>query len=233
MPAHTLSKIRFRKPQLVPLLFIIGAVALLTSLGVWQLERLQWKNGIIAHIQAAQAAPALGTLPQDVTGLDYRNVALTGSFINDKTMHVVGSMQGSENGFSIVTPFRLEDDGRIVLVNRGFSPVGKESKPEGEQTVRGIIRPLYHKRMFSPENRPDKNIWFYEDIPAMAQFTGLALSPVVIQVVGQRQAGVYPIPGDGSLLIRNDHLSYAITWLSLAVIAIVMFGFYHRKPEEK
>jgi surfeit locus 1 family protein len=222
---------RFRRPQFIPLVFIVFAFTLLTTLGVWQLQRLQWKNGMIADIQQAQALPALGTLPDTLEGLNYRNVALTGVFLNDKAMQMVGGMQGAESGFLIVTPFRLEDDGRIILVNRGFSPKDKASRPEGVQTVKGIVRPARQKRMFSPENRADKNIWFYEDMPAMSAYTGLALTPVVVEVVGAPQKNTYPIPGDGRLLIRNDHLSYAITWLSLAVIALVMFAVYHRIPE--
>lgn len=220
---------QFRKPELIPLLFIIGAVVVLMGLGIWQVERLQWKNAMIARIEAAQALPALGTLPQDVDGLDYRNVALTGTFIHDKSLHLAGHPEGEGMGFYLVTPFKLEDDGRIILINRGFSPLDKESKPSGMQTVPGIIRPPRHKRYFSPGNRADKNVWFYEDIPAMSQATGLMLTPIVVEATGAREKGVYPLPSDGKIALRNDHLNYAITWFSLAIIGLVMFGVYYKK----
>jgi len=223
--------IKFKKPELIPLLFIIAAVVVLSGLGVWQLERLAWKNAMIADIERAQLEPALGTLPQDVSNVDYRSVALTGTFMYDKTLHMVAPPQGSVTGFYMVTPFALEDDGRIILVNRGFSPVGMESKPEGAQTVRGVIRPARPKRMFFIYNDAQKNVWFYEDIPAMARAAGLALTPVVVEAVGAAEAGVYPAPGNGKIRLMNDHLQYAITWFSLAAIAVVMFGGYYRKSD--
>ena len=219
----------FRKPETIPLLFIIAAVAVLMSLGFWQVERLQWKNVVLAETEQAQAQPALGTLPQDVSHVDFRNVALPGTFIYDKTLHMIAAPHGSVTGFFMVTPFRLEDDGRIILVNRGFSPEGKESRPEGVQTVTGVIRPPREKRYFSPQNRADKNVWLYEDISAMSQAIGLSLTPVVVEAVGAMEPGVYPIPSDGKIRLRNDHLQYAITWFSIAVIAVVMFSGFYRQ----
>lgn len=220
---------RLRKPETIPLLFIIAATILLTSLGIWQVQRLQWKQEQIAHIETAQAEPALGSLPHDTDGLEYRNVMLTGKFLHDKSLHMVGHIQDEGAGFFIVTPFVLEDDGRIILINRGFSPKDMESKPQGTVTVKGVIRPLRTKRFFSPENKPD--LWFYEDIPAMEQATGLKLLPLMVEAVGKREKDVYPVPHDGKITLRNDHLNYAITWFSLALIGIVMFIAYHRIPK--
>jgi surfeit locus 1 family protein len=224
---------RLRKPETIPVLFIIFTFSLLMGLGIWQVERLQWKNAQVASIKAAQELPVLGTLPQDITGLDYRHVALTGSFMHDKSFHLVGRPQGAGQGFFIVTPFVLDDDGRIILVNRGFAENNKESRPEGPQTVTGIIRPLRLKRMFMPENVPAKNVWFYEDMDAMSQASGLTLIPIMVEAVGKAEKNVYPTPSNGKIVLRNDHLNYAITWFSLALIALVMFVFYHRIPDEK
>jgi len=221
----------FRKPELIPLLFIICAVALLAGLGVWQVERLQWKNGQLAKITNAQKEAALGTLPQTLEGLEYRNVALTGTFLNDKSFHLIGHIQDEGAGFFIVTPFMLDDDGRIILVNRGFSPAGKEGAPEGIQTVKGIIRPARQKRYFSPDNNPQKNVWFYEDFAAMSHTANINLTPLIVEATGQRERGAYPIPSDGQVSLRNDHLQYAITWFSLAIIGVVMFGFYYREKK--
>ena len=220
---------QFRKPELIPLLFMTFATVLLSGLGAWQLQRLQWKNTEIAKIEAAQQLPMLGNLPQDLSGLEYRHVVLIGTYLHDKTMHMVGHPQGAGQGFYIVTPFKLEDDGRIIIVNRGFSPANMETKPEGLQTLVGIIRPERPKRYFSPENQPAKNVWFYEDTNAMSQATGIALTPLIVEAIGATEKDVYPAPHDGKISLRNDHLNYAITWFSLALIGIVMFAFYQRK----
>jgi surfeit locus 1 family protein len=231
---------RFRRIQFIPALFILSSTVLLIGLGIWQLQRMEWKNAIVARTAEAQALPALGDLPdlpdqQAIDAMAFRNVTLTGKFLHDKSLHLVGRSKnaGSENGFFIVTPFVLDDDGRTILVNRGFSPVGKEAKPEGAQVISGVIRPSRVKRYFSPENHPEKNVWFYEDIPAMSLALGIQLTPVIVEVVGPYQKGVYPIAHTGKVQMRNDHLQYAITWFSLAIIGIIMFIIYHREPNTK
>lgn len=218
---------RFRKPQLIPLLFIIIAFSTLFSLGVWQVQRLHWKSAMVEAVQKAQALPVLGTLPQDSSGLEYRKIMFTGVYLHDKAFHMVGRPHDSGPGFFIVTPFRLDDDGRVILVNRGYSPKDQESRPEGVQTVSGIIRPARTKRLLLPENAVDKNVWFYEDMDAMSQAAGVTLTPIVVEAVDVVQKGVYPQASDGVISLRNDHLNYAITWFALAAIALVMFGVYH------
>lgn len=232
---------QLRRFQLVPLLFIIASTILLSGLGTWQLYRLQWKNALIAQIDHAQHEPSLGNLPElnddaAIAALAYRNVTLTGTFMHDKTLHMAGRPKeagiGTAAGFFLLTPFKLDDDGRIILVNRGFSLVDKETKPTGTQTIQGVIRTPRVKRPFSPDNHPEKNVWFFEDINAMSQFVGSPLLPLVVEAVGKKEKNVYPIPNDGKISLRNDHLYYAITWFSIAIIGIIMFIIYHRKPRQ-
>lgn len=224
---------RFRKPEPIPLLFIIAATVTLAALGGWQVQRLAWKNSLIHTVAEAQSEPALGGLPQELAGLDYRRVALTGRYLHDKTLRKAGGIQGEGPGFFLLTPFILEDDGRAILINRGFSPADKDLRPEGTLTVAGVIRPAREKRFFSPENKPGDNLWFHEDIAAMSQATQLDLLPMVVEATGAREKGVYPVPSDGTISLRNDHLGYALSWFLLALIGLVMFGIYHRVPGSK
>lgn len=222
----------FNKPQLIPTLFIIVSSVVMTALGVWQTDRLVWKNKLIEEIVAVQNLPALEALPENIDNLDYRKVKLSGIFRYDKALHMIGRQHGNFPGYFIITPFELENDGRIILVNRGFSPSGKESKPEGIQIIEGVIRPARKKRFFAPENIPEKNIWFYENINAMSKATEISLTPLVIEAVGKEEEGVFPIPNNGEINIKNNHLGYAITWFSMVVIGLIMFGFYYRKTEK-
>jgi len=220
---------RFRKLEFIPVVFIIAAEILLIGLGVWQVERLEWKNGLITTIEKAQAEPVLTRLPPNLEGLEYRKVALAGKFLHDKTLHKVGSRQGERSGFFLLTPFALKD-GRIILVNRGFAPVDAAVQHKGTQSVNGVLRPVRGKRaFFIPDNQPEKNVWLYEDIAAMSQQTKLSLLPLVVEATGVYKKNVYPIPSDGKIALRNDHLGYAITWFSLAVVGIVLFGIYYRE----
>ncbi len=218
----------FRKPELVPLLFIIASTVMLGTLGTWQLQRLAWKNSLITTIAEAQAQPELKQLPENLAPLAYRSVTVSGHFQNDKMLRLVGRKQNMGAGFFLLTPFTLSD-GRTILVNRGYAEEGKENPLAGRQEIHGILRPPREKRYFSPENQSQKNLWFYEDIPAISALTGLEIEPVVIEAVGTG----HPVPSDGKIALRNDHLGYAFTWFSLALVGLIMFGFYHRIPQNK
>ena len=220
---------QFHKPQAIPALFVALSIIVFCSLGAWQLERLVKKTAMIAATNEAATKPALASLPEDITPYIYRNAILTGHFLYDHTMHLIGVQQGQSVGYYILTPFVLDDDGRVILVNRGWSVPGKEAKPEGTVNVQGILRPTRTKRLFAPENQPAKNVWFYEDLTLISSNINKPLLPLVLEATGQVEHGIFPIPNDGTIIFRNDHLAYAITWFGLAVIAVVMFGFYYRK----
>ncbi|MFW0777481.1 MAG: SURF1 family protein [Rickettsiales bacterium] len=216
---------KFRKPELIPLIFIVLATGLLCTLGMWQIERLAWKNDLIADIKAGQHAPTLNVWKDDAY---YRNIEIEGTFIHDKTLKKVGRVQGKTMVYLQLTPFQLET-GEIVLVNRGYVPEDAQASMPGAASITGIIRPLRGKRLFTPDNHPEKNLWLYEDIDAMSRFTGLPLENAIIETTGDSRIS----DDQPEFKLRNDHLGYAITWFLLAVIGLIMFAIYHRIPEEK
>ena len=65
----------------------------------------------------------------------------------------------------------------------------------------------------------------------MSKAVGVNLQPIVVEAVGKEEKNTFPIPNDGAIVMRNDHLGYAVTWFSLAVVGLVMFAFYHRKKD--
>lgn len=213
-----MQRFRMRKPETIPLLFIIAATLLLVSLGIWQLERLSWKNNLIAGMQAAQAQDILGNLPAgvDAARFVYRRADLTGSYLPEKGLRFIGHQS---MGYVWEVPFKLEDSDVTVLVQLPWLPAGREPELDKQMhTVRGVLRLPREKRLFSPDNHPDSNVWFTEDLPQIERAINMSVAPLVLDTSGKPS-------------FRNDHLGYAITWFSLAVIGLVMFMFYYRVPD--
>jgi surfeit locus 1 family protein len=237
----------FTRPQLVPLLFIAFATALTLGLGIWQIQRLGWKEALIERIEEAQKLPSVTELPYDAgeaAALAYRNVRVKGRFLCSSSFYRPANISGYGSGFFRLDPLGLEN-GRVVLVNRGFISKRPESFrflppplmqcDETAETVivNGRLRPPYAKRMFTPEN-PNKreSLWFYEGIDEMEDLLNLPILPIIIDEIKPRQPGVEPVPNTGEINIRNDHLGYAVTWFLMAFAGIVMFVCYHLKREE-
>jgi surfeit locus 1 family protein len=224
-----------------PTLFAGAAFLVLLALGTWQVERLRWKERLIAERHAAVTAPAI-ELPlssEGAHGMEFRHVRASGSFLNDRELFLGATSPEGRPGYHIVTPFRL-DDGAVVLVDRGFVPTEKRAPEtraageiEGPTTVSGLLRlPLDRKPYwFLPENSAERNYWFYVDPPAMAKAGHVgSVLPFFIEADAAPNPGGLPVGGQTRLDLPNDHLQYAITWYALAAgLLSVYIAFIRRR----
>jgi surfeit locus 1 family protein len=231
--------IRFR-PRLAPTLFTIPVVAVLVALGVWQLQRLEWKSRLIAERATAVAAAPVSP-PQtlaEARALEFHRVTVEGVFLHGKEILLNAIAAKGDAGFDVLTPLR-DAVGRIVFVNRGFVPTDLKNparRPAGQLAgtmhVSGLLRvpPQERPGWFIPDNRPDRNAWFWVDLPAMAAADGLAnVAPFYIDADAAPNPGGWPKGGVTPLALPNDHLQYAITWFSLAAALMVIYVVYHSR----
>ena len=236
-----LSKLRFR-PTLWPTFISVPAFIVLVGLCVWQVQRLHWKQELIADREARVAAepialPAAGVDPASV---DYRRVRLEGAFRHDKELFLGARSLNGNVGYQVLTPFELAGGGAI-LIDRGWVPVerkGPESRAEGQlagpQTVDGIVRLAPGKVWMQPDNEPAHNMWFFVDLPAMKAASGVDLRTDLYVDAGPAQnPGKYPVGGQTRIELPNDHLQYAITWGLLALALAVIYVLYHLKLERE
>ncbi|KIN60289.1 Surf1 family protein [Sulfitobacter noctilucae] len=206
----------------------LGGAAILVSLGVWQIQRLAWKEGVIADIDARiLATPVdLPASPDPATDA-YLPVQATGVMAGD-TLRVLVSQKDIGAGYRLITAF--ENAGVRVLLDRGFIAVNaaQPDSPAAEVTVTGNLQWPQETDDFTPEPDIANNIWFARDVPAMA--AALDTDPVLIvaRSVSPAESGVAPFPVDTSR-IPNDHLQYAITWFSLAAIWLAMSLLFLRR----
>jgi len=103
--------------------------------------------------------------------------------------------------------------------------------------VTGLLRVPPDKKpsFFLPDNRPDLNLWFWVDLPAMARADGIGEpAPFYIDADKTPNPGGWPKGGVTRLDLPNDHLQYAITWFALAIALVVIYVLYHRrKPDSE
>jgi surfeit locus 1 family protein len=209
---------------LLPLAFGLIGTAILIGLGTWQVQRLAWKNGIIATIEARLAAdPVAVPAAPDPEADRYRRVAVEGAF-QPGELHVYTSAPPRGVGYRVIAPFETAD-GRRILVDRGFVPIGDKDaiRPSGPAIVEGaLVWPDETDRWTSPPDR-DKNIWFARDVALMSD--ALGTEPLMIAAATASGAGA-PMPLPVTPNIVNNHLEYAVTWFGLATVWAVMTVFW-------
>jgi len=234
-----------RRSPLWPSVWAAGAFLILLGLGTWQVERLFWKEGLIAQRHAAVTAAPIA-LPQSLAAarpLEYHRVRVSGRFANDHELYLGATSRDGRAGYQVITPLRMAD-GATVLVNRGFIPQDRkppESRSAGELsgdvTVTGLLRlpPLGKPHWFIPANSPERNYWLYVDIPAMAAAAHVPnVLPFYVDADATPNPGGLPLGGQTLLELPNDHLQYAITWYALAAALVVIYIIFirrHRREE--
>jgi surfeit locus 1 family protein len=219
----------------------LTGVAVLLSLGTWQIQRLHWKEALIATRQAQMSAPAI-ELPAtvDSADLEYRRVTLTGRFLHDRELFLGGRTHGGVVGFGVVTPLELAD-GRVILIHRGWVPPERKDKirrPEGlvdgTVTLEAVVRTGGWKgsKWFRPDNAPANNAWIWVDLPAMAAQASLEAPVLEVYVDAVDDApGGLPIAVPPQIHLRNDHLQYAFTWYALAFALLIIYLIYHTRRD--
>jgi surfeit locus 1 family protein len=220
------------------LLPAIIAFAILIALGVWQIERKSWKEGLIADLSerlagAPQALPPTRDWPELSAAKDeYRRVTFTAQFDNAREALVFASASAfrpdvgdAGPGYWVFTPARLAD-GSVVVVNRGFVPEARknpQSRAEGQVagpvTLVGAMRWPDSRHWFTPADDPARNLWFTRDPEAIATAKGLGfVAPFYVEQEAPAPPGGLPQPGKLTVTLPDNHLQYALTWFGLAAV---------------
>lgn len=209
--------------MITPLLFGLIGAAILIYLGAWQMSRLHWKEGEIAKAEAkiAEAPVPLPATPDPVADR-YRTVHVAGRFLGPET-YVLTSIQGEGPGFLVIAAYQTAE-GRRIMVDRGFvlETAKTAPRPPHEAVFAGNLNWPDDVNSSTPPYDAKRQIWFGRDVPGMAALLGT--EPLL--VVAREPTGDDVRPQPVTATFRNNHLGYAITWFSLAVVWLGMTVSY-------
>jgi surfeit locus 1 family protein len=223
----------------LPALTVACAVlfASLIALGVWQLDRLQWKLALSAHVNRNMHAAPL-SLDRGALGRgfdrEYRRVALTGRFDNAKEAYIFGTDANGGPAYHVVVPFTMRD-GRTFLIDRGIVPkenldpaTRRMGQIEGVTRIVGVWRTPDGAGVFTPAPDIKHRIWYAHDLSAIAKADGIKFAaPTIIEADATPNPGGWPRGGQTVVSFRNEHLQYAITWFGLAMVLFGVYAAYH------
>lgn len=204
------------------------------ALGIWQLQRLEWKRDLVARVDArVHAEPSTPPPRSEWTGIDaataeYRRVRLSGTYL-DVPQARTQAVTALGAGWWLLAPMQL-DDGAIVLVNRGFLPAGEAipSLPAQPVAVVGLLRLSEPGGGFLRDNAPGEDRWHSRDVAAIAASRGLdvaRVAPYFIDAERDPAANAWPRGGMTVVRFRDHHLQYALTWFGLALLCALAFAW--------
>jgi surfeit locus 1 family protein len=227
---------RFR-PRLLPTLATIAAIALFVTAGNWQRGRMVEKETRRAQFDAATAGPPLvaAALPASRDSaawaeLRYRPVTVAGAYDAARQIYIDNRVHAGRAGYHVVTPLVL-DDGRAVLVVRGWVPAGATRAeipaappPAGPVVVHGRLAIPSSGYLELTRDAATDRVWPNLDPARFAAAKGVDVLPAVVE---ETRA---PVPDDG--LVRDwptpdfgvdKHRMYMLQWYAFAVLAAVLW----------
>jgi surfeit locus 1 family protein len=225
------------KPRLWPVLLAAGiGLVILCALGTWQVQRLAWKEGLIARLDSKLAAPPVA-LEQALAArsagedVDYTPVTVSGSFANHPAIRLLTSVGGAP-GWSLVSGFETAA-GPVVLVDRGGLPDGAAmpATPAGVLALTGILRVHASKAgIFDGANDAAGNMWTWWDARSMYGAVGgvAVANDLVLHLVPGSPGSEGLVVAAPKAELRNNHLGYAITWFGLALALVAVTGVFLR-----
>lgn len=222
-----------KRPGVATALIVLVCLAILVGLGVWQLQRLKWKEDLLARIAALQSAPArpLESVLQAGGDLDFVRVRLSCPDLERRPMLRLFAVREGVAGYRLITacPVAAAGDASI-LVDRGFTSTEQAAsamqpgRPSLPGPVVGVLRKGDKANFVTPENRIAENLWYSRDVAAMARALGVqAPAPVYLMVEQPAPVGPGPTPAPIPADIPNRHLEYALTWFGLAAALVGVY----------
>lgn len=205
----------------------------LCSLGNWQLNRLLQKNSLIAKVNNQ-----MNSEPQKLSRHnldDFNKIFVKGQFIANRNIFLYAKKSASpeKNGYYLLGIFESIDKQRF-LVSRGWIPASMKDQintpPLAQETITAFVMPGEKKPPFVPANDHEKNIWFTIDLLEAEELYSVNPNKYLLQINSETlPSGASQLSGNNLNKIRNDHLEYAITWYSLAVILLIIYCLNMRK----
>jgi cytochrome oxidase assembly protein ShyY1 len=213
-------------------LLVVAAIVTMVNLGFWQLRRLDQRQAFNALIEQRYDQPPVpldeivtpGVDPDDI---EWRPITTSGEYLPDELILIANRSQNGRAGLNVVVPLQL-DDGRILLVNRGFVPLSEETPadlPATEVELVGRIRQSQERRLGQLSDPAEGELDTAQrvDIDRLsAQLPGEVV-PVYVDLIESNppEGGDWPEPVAAPTLGEGNHLSYAAQWFIFSTAVAV------------
>jgi len=214
------------KPKPYMTLFAVPALALLITLGVWQLQRMAWKQDLVDQYAASSAQPAVSLSTAACGGGDFRRRPVEPPATNDREpFRVFGYDAAGNPGWRLLRPAPAPSclrPAELILVQTGFEHLQSGViDPAPERYRLALMRPA---GPLAAENNPDGNEWFVLDAEEFA--AALSRAPGSVSEIWARPDAP---PASLTQTPPARHFGYALTWFGLALTLIGVYFAYHAK----
>lgn len=213
---------------LFPLILGLAGCGVLISLGLWQVQRLDWKENILTEIETRlMAQPRPLSLFVNEAADEYSRVSLSGTPTGDE-LHVLVSGTEAGTGYRVIS--RVETEIGAILVDQGLLALYNKDAAAliAPMQMTGTLLWPDDQNSNTPDPDLNENIWFARNIATMSE--ALDTQPLMVVTTQSTPADprLTPLPVN-TASIKNDHFEYAVTWFLLALVWAIMSLYLIRR----
>lgn len=224
------------RPALWPTVITLLLLLLMTGLGIWQLERSVWKQGLVDTHEGRSRLSPIALRPGEALSdeVQYRRVFARGYYDMEHQLLLDNRTYQGHAGYHVLTLLRLAESDAVVLVNRGWVPLGKSRAElpdipgtDGEVLVDAIVQ-LPPVKFFKLADVDEANTGWPKvvqqvEMGKLEQLLGVRLEPLILLLDKDDEFGfirdwkaVYGVTVD-------KHRAYAVQWFTLAAVLLIIY----------
>ena len=234
---YIFGKWRF-SPGVLSSLLTVVFISLFVFLGIWQLNRAEYKRNLHAEFEEQLAAPEINFnnagYGEQTESLLWRRAKITGHFIESKQVLLDNQVMNGEPGYFVYTPLQVDGLDKWLLVNRGWVSAGNDRMlpPSLQQTdsivtVNGVIKQVPKTGLLLKEVSPEKiteEMLLVQriDLSELESVLSKNLYPFILRLDAESDHGYareWQIPGSGEAV----HMGYAFQWFAFAITLLIIY----------
>lgn len=229
--------------RIIAIILFLTGLATLIGLGTWQYQRLQWKNDLIADLDAKyEQTEGKSTVLTRATMIEASQTQerpflvdkLSGRIQSDKVIFMGPRSINTKTGYDVIVPVTIDDG--TALAHLGWIKDADRktlSFPRGRVVMNGVARKPDHSR-YAGGNSPENDLWFHMDIEQMAKARGITnAAPLVFfaydvapSINGLQLPEEHWYP-------RNKHQQYMLFWFGMAAAWVGVFALAYRRAQRQ
>ncbi len=221
--------------EMLTVLASLAVVLLLARLGVWQLDRGNFKEQRAAQMARREQLPPLQVTqkPLHGRGIFWRPALARGQWAGQWTVYLQNRQYQGVSGFQVLTPLRLQGSDMYLMVERGWAApdvhapllVPAVPTPSGPVEVRGRIAPPPSQWFSFDKDPPDARVRQNVNLQQFGAYHHIRLLPYVVQQGGSAADGlvrVWPQPP----VSAQTNFGYAAQWFAMSAVCLGMLLFF-------
>lgn len=216
--------------------FFISLILILTTflLGIWQLQRLSWKDSLINHFDELKTSLAIDL--SLVERKEFVKIKSKGIINRNNKIFFPAKTYNGNVGLRLASEF-ISENGDIFLIDEGWFNNSKleyfkNNNDIFEENIVGYLRFPRESKLFTPKNDLDKNEWYTYDLDEISNFFSSSVNQILFIKKLSMNKENFLVPSTHNHQFRNNHLQYAITWFCMSLAFFIMFIFYLKGPKD-